>query len=94
MGFDSGSLGTQNPLLAELLRPSPMTTGLSSKGGGGFFGGIAQGAQAAAPRPGAGLLETLNQQYNRPDASFQRPIAPVGGMPFLSRLKGTFRGLF
>lgn len=93
MGQFTGTQGSLNPLVTELLRPPP-ATGLGQKGGGGFFGGVAQGAQAAMPQPGASLLEALNQQFNRPSAEFQGPLLPAAGVPFATRLKATFRGLF
>ena len=94
-GFGAGSQGTMNPVLASLLTPQPPTSALGNKGGGGgFFGGLSQGMQSAAPSPTHGILEALNQQYNRPNATFQGPMAPVGGVPLMSRLKGSLRGLF
>ena len=94
-GFGSGSQGTMNPVLSSLLMPPAPTSALGNKGGGGgFFGGLAQGMQSAAPSPNQGILEALNQQFNRPDAMFQGPIAPVGGVRLISRLKGSLRGLF
>ena len=72
------------------LTPPTQTGGMSTKGGGGFLGGLAQGLQPPSQVPV--WMENLNQQFNRPTQNFQGPMPPIGGVSLRNRLFSFFRG--